>query len=249
MQLRSRSFDDVELRAKYEHLERDGNADSPSKITDNNARSYDVTDQERDRIELAALAYVNDKLDIGVEAAWSESDYDDTTNGLTDLEHEEIYLTAGYALPEQIFASLYLGFEYDESKMSSESGEVYTQKTEFDTLAYGLSLEAPVGDRLTLSAIWNYADIDGKSKFDVDELENLSDVEDYTKQDLELECRYQFTEQLAMTLGYIYEKYRFDDDQWVGYDLNDPDVGALTGAYADQDYEANIGYLTASYSF
>jgi MtrB/PioB family decaheme-associated outer membrane protein len=254
VQLRSRSFDDIELKAKYEHLERDGNMKSPSSVTDKGARSYDVADQDRDRVELAAMAYVNENIDLGIEVAWQESDFDDTDDGLhglTDLEHEEAYLTAGYTLSELFSAMLYLGIEYDESKMTSALGPTgeYTQKMEFDTFAYGLALDVPVNDKLTITANWNYAEVDGESKFNTAALIDMSDVEDYTKEDLEVECTYQFTEALAGTLGYIYEKYRFDDDQWTGYDLNDPSVGPLTGAYAEQDYEANIGYLMVSYSF
>jgi MtrB/PioB family decaheme-associated outer membrane protein len=252
VQLRNRTFDDVEMRFKFEHLERDGNIKSPSTVTDKGARSYDVADQDRDRIELEVMAYINENLDLGIEYAWQESDFDDTDdglNGLTDLEHEEVYLTAGYTLPELFSTMLYLGFEYDESKMSSEAGEIYTQKTNFDTVSFGLALDVPVNDELAIAAHWNYSDVDGKSKFNTADLINMSDVEDYTKQDLEVKCTYQFTEALAMTLGYIYEKYQFDDDQWTGYDLNDPSVGTLTGAYAEQDYEANIGYLMASYRF
>lgn len=247
VQVRSRTFEDIELRAKFEHLERDGNMKSPSSITDNDSRAYDVADQDRDSFELAATAYVNDDLDLGIEAAWSESDFDDTINGLTDLEHDEVYLTAGYNFQDLFSAMLYLGVEYDQTKMTSESGTDYTQKMEYDTFAYGLALDIPINDELLITANWNYADVDGSSKFNTADLLNMSDVEDYTKQDLQIEGTYQFTESLALSLGYIYEKYQFDDDQWNDYDYTL--VGPLTGAYAEQDYEANIAYLTASYSF
>jgi len=245
VQLRNRSLDDVELRVKYEYLQRDGD---PANLSSPVDRAYDVADQERQRVEFGATAYLTDNLDMGVEYAWSETDFDDTTYGLTDLDHQEVYLHAGYGMEESFRLSGYVGLEDDESRMDSSSGGGYGEKNESDTYAYGFLAEVPVTKAVMFSLGWDYSKTDGDVTFNRPTLLKISNDEDYTKKSLECSCSYQVNKALKLTLGYLYEKYLFSDDQWDGYTYLIPG-GTLSGAYADQDYETNLGYLKATYQF
>ena len=245
-QMRSRSMDDIELRARYEYLDRDGNfKGDPS----DDVRAYDVADQERDRLELGAAWYVSESLDLGLDYSWSDAEYEDTTLGLTDDESWEIYLSSNYALPELFTLSAYLGYEDNENNVQTDEAN---QEASSETYAYGLAIEVPLRNDLVLTAAWNYANVEGEIKFNKllsgSLPEKLGDVDSYSKNDLELSCKYGFNEKLDIVVGYIYEKYKFEDDQWEGYTYTSPPAN-LTGAYEDQDYEANIGYLKINYIF
>ena len=54
-------------------------------------------------------------------------------------------------------------------------------------------------------------------------------------------------------VGYIYSQFRSNDGQYNGYQYVLPTTGTantyLTGAYTDQNYNANIYYLKAMYKF
>jgi len=248
VQLRNRSFNDVQLRAKFAYLDRDGDPNKDNTDVLNGVRSYDYADQEKTTVELAVTAMVTDNLGLGVEGAWSDIDYDDTTFGLTDVEHYDVYLSADYAQPEMFSSSVYFGYEYDETDMTSETSGGYKEQKEYDTYAYGINVEVPLSEVLKVNVMWDHSWVDGEADFNRDDLVGFDEVEDYSLKTFELNCNYNFSEAIAFTVGYIYEKYKFDDDQWDGYNYL-PGDATLTGAYSDQDYENNIGYFLAKYRF
>ena len=109
---------------------------------------------------------------------------------------------------------------------------------------------------MTFTATTNWQEVDGEAKLSTPyaPLVNFNKVEDYTKTDLELKCTYSINEFLDLTFGYLYEDYDFDDQQWSDYNnvVISPfgfDGSYLTGAYAEDDYEVNTGYILATYRF
>lgn len=248
LQWRNRSIESLDLRAKVGYLERDGDPNKQNSAVANGERSYDVSDMERTTVELAAMIMVSDNIDLGIDFAWWDADYDDTDFNLTDLEHYETYLTVGYYEPDMFTSSLYFGYEYDETDMTSDSGGGYKEVKEFDTIAYGINVEVPLFDVLVVSALWDHSWVDGEADFNRADLVDFDDVEDYEIKTFELKCDYDFSETIAFTVGYLYEKYEFDDDLWDGYAYL-PGDSTLSGAYSDQDFENNIGYFMAKYRF
>jgi hypothetical protein len=249
LQWRNRTVESLDLRAKVAYLERDGDPNKENIAVAAGERSYDVSDQERTTVELAAMIMVSDNIDFGIDFAWWDAEYDDTDFNLTDLEHYETYVTVGYYEPDMFTSSLYFGYEYDETDMTSEpSTGLYKEQKEFDTIAYGINVEVPLFDVLVVSALWDHSWVDGEADFNRADLVDFDDVEDYEIKSFELKCDYDFSETIAFTVGYIYEKYEFDDDQWDGYAYL-PGDSTLTGAYSDQDFENNIGYFMAKYRF
>ena len=248
LQWRNRSFKSLELRAKVGYLDRDGDPNKENSGVADGERAYDVADQERASAELAAMFMASDKIDLGIELGWWDAEYDDTDFNLTDLEHFEAFVTVGYYEPEMFTSSLYFGYEYDETDMTSDSGDGYKEEKEFDTFAYGINVEVPLFDVLVVSVLWDHSWVDGEADFNRADLVDFNDVDDYTIKTLELKCDYDFSETIDFTVGYIYEKYEFDDDQWDGYAYL-PGDSTLSGAYSDQDFENNIGYFLAKYRF
>jgi hypothetical protein len=59
---------------------------------------------------------------------------------------------------------------------------------------------------------------------------------------------------LSVALAWAYQEYKYDDAQFNGYSYVPTSstgaiLGFLTGAYANQDYRANIVFASLSYSF
>jgi MtrB/PioB family decaheme-associated outer membrane protein len=74
--------------------------------------------------------------------------------------------------------------------------------------------------------------------------------DDYTKQTLMAKFIYDVTKHISFAIGYAYEKFKYSDAQLNGYQLIPTDGGAfLTGAYANQSYNANIYFATLTYKF
>lgn len=278
VQLKNSSLDWLTAKAKYQRLERSSDfekGDAGTDPTDSNyvnrfVRRYDATDKSQDTISLALEFYPAGNLDLGLEYAYKLDDYDETELGRTEDERHELYLDAAWQLPGSIRLGGFVG--YEKSSTSSDSrnfvasadpgaGTVggdynWSQELESDYYAYGVTAEVPlVTDKLDLLASWRYGKSDGENSFASEGatlLENIDKSDDYSRQTLEAKAIYRFSEQLRFALGCLYEKYRYSDAQYDGYSAYNSGVfnsHYLSGAYADSDYEASVGYLTASYTF
>ncbi len=97
------------------------------------------------------------------------------------------------------------------------------------------------------------------------DLLNINPWDDYTMQSISARFLYNVTKQLGLSFGYIYRQFKYNDGQIPGVDPNQtstvingyryvmPATGnvntLLTGAYTDQNYNANIFFLKAMYRF
>ena len=77
--------------------------------------------------------------------------------------------------------------------------------------------------------------------------------DDYTKQTINLKAIYKVVKNLALTFGYAYEHYTYDDLSTQGYQYLMPDTSSptilFTGAYKDSNYNVNMFYAMATYRF
>jgi MtrB/PioB family decaheme-associated outer membrane protein len=82
---------------------------------------------------------------------------------------------------------------------------------------------------------------------------DISDWDDYRLRSYALKAVYNATKKLALSLGYIYEKFIFNDAQYEGYQFVPATSGTngafLTGAYKDQSYRADVVFFTVVYKF
>ncbi|MBC2714837.1 MAG: MtrB/PioB family outer membrane beta-barrel protein [Desulfobacteraceae bacterium] len=273
LQFRNRYWDRVQFRARYEFLNRDGSYTVPEgndnttmneedleeyfeldgslldPYSSTGAIMYDVAPQQKNSIELETEFYLMDQLGCGLEYAWLDTDYENTVYGLTGVTHHEVYLSSYYGYNTFLYSTIYFGYEYDETDL--ESMYEWDETTSFDTWAYGILFDIPqVTDELGFEISWNHIFVDGKAEFSPDsgDYENLYNVEDFSRQEFEAKCFYTLADNIFLTTGYLFEKYEFKDDQWEGYTYLSSGA-TLTGAYAGEDYEAHIVYLTASFRF
>jgi MtrB/PioB family decaheme-associated outer membrane protein len=83
---------------------------------------------------------------------------------------------------------------------------------------------------------------------------DLTSLDNYTLRYFLVKVTYNPVKSLSFSLGYAYEKYIYDDAQFNGYQYvplssTGATLGYLTGAYANQNYRANVYFASASYLF
>ncbi len=83
---------------------------------------------------------------------------------------------------------------------------------------------------------------------------DIGTLDNYTLNYFLVKGTYNPIKSLSLSLGYVYEKYIYDDAQLNGYQYvplssTGGILGFLTGAYANQNYRANIYFASASYLF
>jgi len=194
--------------------------------------------------------------------------------GRTDDKANKLYLDVMCRLPQSITVSGFGGIESQKAGSNhynftagsgvppqtanptvedgNASSFLWTEDIDDNFYTFGLTGKVPLMDnKLNLVANYEWQKSSGKSEFTTNRATPLRDIDgssDYRKDHLEAKAVYAFAKNLDVALGYIYEKYKLTDYQWDGYDYV---VGNVynTGAYADHDYEANVGYLYMKYNF
>jgi MtrB/PioB family decaheme-associated outer membrane protein len=83
---------------------------------------------------------------------------------------------------------------------------------------------------------------------------DITNLDNYTLRYFLVKATYTPVKSLSFSLGYAYEKYIYDDAQFNGYQYvplssTGATLGYLTGAYANQNYRANVYFVSASYLF
>lgn len=275
VQLKNTAIDNLALKLKLQYLDRSADFTQEDHGGDASIllyqKRYDVADKVQTMATLGVEFYPSDNLDLGLEYRYKLNDYEDTRLGLTEDVRHEVYADASYRVPDMVRLSGYVGYEmveqdskhrqYSGGDADPSAGTVgssfnWSQQLQSDYWALGVKAEVPlIKNKLDAVLAYNYQQNDGSNDMTsggASPLEDIEDVEDYDLHQVEAKCLYTFSENLKMTLGYLYEKLDYADDQYDDY--NNFKVGSfdsyyLSGAYADNDYEANIGYLKLSYLF
>jgi hypothetical protein len=188
----------------------------------------------------------------------------------------EVYVDAGYTWPGKFRISGYFDYESvttDSNHRNFQAGTntaspfvpptatSYNWKAKLvdHNYAYGFGVEVPVlKDKLDLVASWGYEKANGDADFvsqnNVVALYNIGNYDNYTKKAINVKMIYKVNKNLNITAGYAYEKYRYNDAATDGYlfvvpAANPVNNNYLTGVGIDQNYEANVWFLTATYKF
>jgi hypothetical protein len=183
---------------------------------------------------------------------WSigRNDYDETITGRKDDKRREIYGDIAWRVGKEVTLSGFAGYEKIDADTSRSLG--YHQEIDDDFWTYGLAAKIGViPEKLRLSLSWQYQKSDGEVDFSQTTLTlvNITNSDDYTKQQLDARLIYTVMPKLDVTLGYLYEKFEIDDINYANFKNLGTNGGFYSGLYAFQDYEANVGYLTMKYGF
>lgn len=135
---------------------------------------------------------------------------------------------------------------------------------ELKNFDYGVSAEVVlVPDKWRLRAQYDHVRSDGLADFTVfkttgdDALDHQS-WDDYKKKSFLVKAIYDVNKNISTTLGFAHERYRYNDAALDDYRYTFTGTAAastlvnmnyLTGAYADQSYEANVVFANLKYTF
>ncbi len=272
-QLNNTTLDWMSTKFRLEYLNRDTDSDYSAATLAGDGliheyfTAYDVASKDRYKAKMAFEFYPTDGLDMGLSYAFVYDDYD-TSLGVQDERRHEIYLDANMVLESKIRLNTYAGYEYTESDydarrynpggadpngLTDANNYNWSNETTYDFFALGGSVTVPVYHNFEVVLSADYQVVDGNIDFDRPAaagvpLETINDADDYYKTELGLKTMYKATENLSVTVGYVFEKSNLDDWELDNYTYT-PGSDYLSGAYTDSDYETHRVYVISTYRF
>jgi hypothetical protein len=261
VKLKNSSLDWLTTKLKYKHLERDSDFTGIYDPYNNlGIIRFDAANKSMDEVKLGFELYPLDRLDIGLDFTYQKNNYDNSRENRTDDERKNVYLDMAWRAYKKATISAFVGFESTETDanritdLEDDFTPVYAQTVDDDFWTYGIALNIPdIIYKLSLNFSWQYQKSDGSIKFDNSltgtSLVDIDESDNYNKKTFEAKAIYAIDPKLALTVGYLYESFDYSDIAFENYQfiLNNSDY--YSGAYFDQNYIANVGYVTLTYKF
>jgi MtrB/PioB family decaheme-associated outer membrane protein len=261
VELKNRALDWLTAKARYSHMKRDGADLYPT--DDGFPQMFYYMDQKSDAVKLGLDLYPVDRLDLGLDYTYKNTDYDEYLLSRTGDTRHNLYLDATWHLVDMVSLTGFVGYEKVETDFNGilEDPQTYTQETNDDFWAYGLAAKVPglMNDKLTLNVSWQWQESDGEINFNNSAGATYQDIthsDDWTKKTLEAKATYALDSRLSMTLGYLYERFKYEDISNDNFPYAThhatntsffPAELYFSGIYADQNYEVSAGYLLLTY--
>ena len=257
IQIKNSILDWLTAKLGYTHTKQDSG--SFGAITTTTPFAY--MDQSSNAWKLGFDLYPVDRLDLGLAYTYKKIKYDDPVRSRIADTQQSTYLDATWHVYGKATLTGTVGFETVSTDTSGYyNPSTYTQTTDDDFWSYGLVANVPglLDDKLTLNFSWQYQKSDGGIDFNngpTTTYQNITDSNDYTKKTLEAKATYALAPKLGMTVGYLYEKLKSSDYAYDNFtNILTNTAGSTTyydfsGLYANQSYEANIGYVMLKYAF
>jgi hypothetical protein len=261
IKLKNSSLDWLTAKLKYKHLERDSNFTGVYDPYNNlGVIRFDAANKSMDEVKLGFELYPIDRLDIGLDFTYQSNDYDNNRETRTDDERKNVYLDMAWRAYKKMTLSAFVGYEVTETdanridRLEVDLAPDYAQTVDDDFWTYGIALNVPdIINKLSLNFSWQYQKSDGSVKFDNSltgtSLVNIDESDDYTKKTFEAKATYEFDPRFLMTVGYLFEEYEYSDLAYANYQFIVDENDYYSGAYFDQNYSANVGYVTLTYKF
>lgn len=252
--LKNSSLDWLTAKIRYKHMKR--NTDELE------TPIFSYLDQAVNEWKLGFDFYPADTFDIGLSFAYKKINYDENIQTIQNDKRTNTYLDATWRASKMLTLAGFVGYETTKNDAhrianSTTTNNAYSTTTPYvmsnddNFWTYGLSANVAATEKLTFNLAWQYQKSDGQVDFSNPNFPSTNAVDDYTKNTLEAKAIYAIDPRLKMTLGYMYEKYKYEDANYANY-LYQP-VATQTyyysGLNADPNYQANIGYLMVSYGF
>lgn len=241
-------------------------------------RRYDAAPQERDTFNFGLDIYPVDNLSIGLGYRYVKTDYTDTVLGLRDEKSNMYDVTADYTVGSLTLAGYFTyekteDFQFQRRITSAANADPslgfnaannynWSIANEFKNYDYGVSAQVVVvPDKWRVMAQYDHVRSDGLGDFtlydgaiiagyDNDTLD-FQNWDDYKKNSFQVKAIYDVNKNLSTTVGFAYEKYRYNDATLDDYDyrIAPTNQDYLSGAYAAPSYEANVVFCTMKYRF
>lgn len=273
VELKNSTLDTVSARVRYQYLTRRSSNDGfdPANPIDQYVRRFDIADVDQNAIKLVLdIAPPVRFLDIGLEAIYKSNDYKNTLLGRTSDHRQEYFGTISYGDPKAFRVMLFGDVEWSEygsyHRVGTGAADPATPPTattyNWSSSVKDKSWQVGVGadwlpwERLKLHASLSQLQTAGSADFSRQIATPVVPIKNYDntrRTALNLKGTYRVDKQWSMTAGYAWEKYRFNDIGYQGFQYVVPPLTTsasyLSGQSAFQDYTANILYLLATYQF
>jgi len=237
---------------------------------------FDGAPMERDTYKASVDIYPLDTLSFGLHYKQKKSDYTDTILGLKDDKSDEYGIDADWQISSRLAVNGYAEYEKTKSSQvqrrsntaagldpnSAANANIHSWKVvnTDKTYNYGAGAEVhAIPKKLTFKVQYDHTKSDGFSDFSFldaapAETTDISNVDDYRKDSLTLKAKYNVDKNFAVTAGYAYEQYKYNDIAVDGYLYtynggSSTSISSLTGAYSAPSYKANIVFLGVTYKF
>jgi MtrB/PioB family decaheme-associated outer membrane protein len=270
----SSPFSWLDLRASYERTDREISGyvfDVYLRSGENlfqlpGLRKYDEADMVRDRFQFFGALYPVDSLVLSGSFIYGEDEFTDSPYGLLEDWHYIITFDVDYTITDR--ASVYGFYSYEKYQNRQKArGEVPTQPAPVDSDWFSRSQDivntagaganvALIPNRLHFDVSYSYSDVDGNVDFFTPAVATAEFpiVDETTLQILNAKLKYRAWKGLSFTLGYLWEKFDYDDFNTQGFTNIPVDAaGNYNEAYLmntlPPDYDANVFYLKATYKF
>jgi MtrB/PioB family decaheme-associated outer membrane protein len=254
--LNVRARDNVDLRMKVAHADRDGSDyDVVSEIEppqNPRLRLFNMADRTRKTAEIHASITPLERISLGLGADYSKDDYDDSTLGLTESKEISINADASVVITEDI--SLHGFISHQKIKSEQAGSQTFStpdwtgeNKDKINTAGIGVTYQV-IKDKLNIGADYTVSKSDGdvtvKSGAPDSEFPDLST----TLKSLKLYATYQLQESLSLRATYWYEDY--DSDNWT-IDGVSPDTISNVLSFGEKSptYDVNAFTLALRYKF
>jgi MtrB/PioB family decaheme-associated outer membrane protein len=225
----------------------------------------------------AEYAFKHDNYDKQVLGFYKDQQHEFILDGSYDWKGVKFFGFFDYDMTwtDQQLRQATTGGSNPASGLVSSTGFNWRAGLKNDNYAYGTGTSFPIiKNKLAFIVQYDFEKNNGTADFTSQfrnaaitnaNLLNINPWDDYTKQSISARFKYDVTKQFGLMFGYIYSQFRYNDGQLPAVDPNQtsttingyryvlPATGAastyLTGAYADQNYNANIFYVRAMYKF
>ncbi len=244
--LKARVGQRADLSVKYAFAARDISDYRPVPVTlppqNPLLRKYNLTDRERQGVELSLALRPTDSMDFSLAAEFMQDDYDESVLGLVSADYETVYADAGFMLPGNISLTAHAGYEqYESALRGSQSFSVpdWRADNEDKTVFAGLLIDLPQWiDRLDLQFGYTFSETTGEVQTTASGMRDAFPDLASALHRVELNVDYRWRRNLAFRFGWIFEDYTVDDwsldgvgvstlprliglgNQWLDYDVN-----------------------------
>lgn len=260
------TLDWMDIRASYERTNReidDYHFDVYLESGDNldelpQLRKYDQADLVRDRVEVQWTFYPTENLSLSPSITYGMDDFKESPYGLLEDSHYILSCDADYAINERAAVNFFYSFEqYENSQRGNDSGTDWLAEGEDQAHTFGGGLKlALIPQRLDLDLTYTYSEVDGSIAFSSPSgsFAEFSAVDDTRMHVLDTKLKYRFTKNLTLSMGYLWEKFDYDDSGVEGFSFVPTDAGgnyqgALLSGTLPEDYDVHIVYTQLTFRY
>jgi len=248
-------------------------------------RKFDEAARDRDEVQVIATAQLTDALSLSGMALYGRDNFSSSPFGLLEDNHRVYSMDASYSSSERLSFYASYSFEqyfaWQKARQWSPTGvsNPYLRETGFDsnsnwearprddidTASVGLEAYL-IPKRLRVNVAYTYSRTDGSIAYasplgvaanDVNAFEPapFTDVDDITFHSVNPELEYRVGERLALTAGYLFEKFAISDVNHRGFTHTPRNLagginaGLLMGSYLFPPYGVNVFHFRLKLGF